>query len=249
MQRWSRNSTLPSMLPYFLPHIQHHECLWEETIETHACGLYKNHILPLFTKRSTFLLPLTTSLLNSYKQAFCNYDCLLDAVRSTATLIQAAKVIVIQMEVHFKGRFSSSFTDRPRNMLLIMGSIYVWANIVKRGKKKKLKPNFIMYFILYFHPSLNPLVCFFVHELCIHGSYYVEERAHVAGHIPSFSCCWTKSLQTKPSVQIIKLRHFRQNNSGTEKRLHSSKIIFITSLLCHSKMFFRAYNKQQQHFC
>lgn len=94
-----------------------------------------------------------------------------------------------------------------------------------------------MYFILYFYPSLNPLACFFVHELCIHGSYYVEERAYVTGHIPSFSCCWTKSLQTKPSVQIIKLRHFRQNNSGTDKRLHSSKIIFITSLLCHSKMF------------
>lgn len=55
--------------------------------------------------------------------------------------------------------------------------------------------------------------------------------------LTSFSCCWTKSLQTKPSVQIIKLRHFRQNNSGTDKRLHSSKIIFITSLLCHSKMF------------
>lgn len=47
------------------------------------------------------------------------------AVRSTATLIQAAKVIVIQMEVHFKGRFSTSFTDKPRNMLLIMGSIYI----------------------------------------------------------------------------------------------------------------------------
>lgn len=168
---------------------------------THSWFVQKSHSA-LFTKRSTFLLPLTTSLLNSYKQAFCNYDCLLDAVRSTATLIQAAKVIVIQMEVHFKGRFSSSFTDRPWNMLLIMGSIYVWANIVKRGKKNKLKPHFIMYFILYFHPSLNPLACFFVHELCIHGSYYVEERAYVTGHIPSFSCCWTKSLQTKPSVQI-----------------------------------------------
>lgn len=39
--------------------------------------------------------------------------------------------------------------------------------------------------------------------------------------------------QEMPRLKCISL----PNNSGTDKRLHSSKIIFITSLLCHSQIF------------
>lgn len=117
---------------------------------TRSLFVQKSHSAPVYKKVN--LSPafdyLYSIAINKHSVTMIVYWMPYGAVRSTAPLLQAAKVIVIQMEIHFKWRFSTSFTDKPRNMLLIMGSIYIWANIVKRGGKFETSFYNVLYFIL-----------------------------------------------------------------------------------------------------